>query len=319
MNSSNLDVNQIGIINQAVFEIMYSFVNPDKVLNPITKVFRGFGLWEPSSSFIYRIYGILYLSFFGLFILFMVAYAFLLEDTSQLSFALWMMLTEFCAFLKFIYVYAYNDDLLDIIQRIKAFQLRTDKERILMDKYMKFIYKCGIFFAWSALFSVHVNQLTAPTFDKPTLPFGTWLPFWEWKTCRKDYWRAWVYQYIAINTSVLILVCVEIVISFTLLMTSIQIEIVGKRLEDIGKPVKNLRDDGSQQIVGCDYLIECIHLHRTALDLKERIQKLMNVPYFCQVASSGIVISAIVVDLAKVCVAVKFLEQNNFYLFLGSR
>lgn len=275
---------------------MDQFVNPNKVTNPLIAILRGFGLWKLQSSagLSYRIYGIFIILFCCLMTFFLIMNLILMSDYSKLSAALWPTLSGLCGCIKFIHVYAYNSELERLLERIKSVHLKTDKERLLVERHLTFLHRFGIFFFISVLGSVNMHNLRAAMYDKPELPHEAWCPFWDWQNSRRDYWLAWTYQCVSVNTSIIIIAAIDTFLCFMLYMIGVEVVIVGDRLAVIGKTMEGNKPDANK------ILIECAKMHLSTLKLKERIQNFMNFPYFCQISASGIVLSAIVADLTMV-------------------
>lgn len=284
---------------------MYSFLNPDKVLKPTLLIFRICGLWRPDSSVFYRIYGIIFVCSGFVFTSFMAATIFIIEEWSQLPSAVWMALTNVCGCLKCLCALVYHKEFLQLAESARQFRLKSSDERALVDKRLNSVYIFGVVFGTFAHGAVTLNAITASTFKVPRLPFEVWTPFWDWKHSIRDYWFAWSFLLIGNNVLVLAQVTTEIYFAFLLSVISTETEIIGKRLKGLGN-LKRSANDGKENTEDLKCLIECVELHLGVLKLKARVQNLMNFPYFCQIASSGIIISAIIVVLAMVRITLAF-------------
>lgn len=264
---------------------------------------RVFGLWgsgtKPSQC--YQIYGIFVVSFYCVFTFFMVAQIILLDDKAKLAHTLSMPLIVLCGCLKFIYFVIYNKELQELVQHIRRFRLESDEERALVNGNINGIYIVAIIFTIGCMSSTHVNVITIANLDHPALPFAGWYPFWDWQHCKRDYYITLTYQYIGINTSVLLMLAVEMFFTFMLLMSGIIFEIIGKRIKRLGKAtqvnacgkiphglIKTVMNKPDES----DILINCVQQHLNVLALKEKIEKLMSFSYMCQMLASAISISA---------------------------
>lgn len=280
---------------------MIFFINPDKITKPLILIFHCFGLWRPRAvtGLVYQIYGILYLTFSCTLTTLMILHLTLLEDRSELSSALWAMLTAICITIKSIYIYAHNYELQQMVGRIRKFRLKNEKEHILVEKHLTLIYRVGTFLACSMFGAGYLKMITAPMFEKPTLPFEAWYPFLDWENSRRDYWLAVLLQFVGFNTVVIFVPVTDTLFSFMIFIVSIEFQIVGMRLEEIGGPSAMPRYNDEAKAIR--ELVECIKLHIRTLKFKESIQKFMNFPYSCYIAASGISISAIIAELVAVC------------------
>lgn len=278
---------------------MDSFNNPDDILKQALLPFQIFGLWTPKSGsiLIYRLRGIAFLIFTNSVTFFILVHLFMLEDYSQLSSALWGILPAVCQCIKCVYIFSYNSELQQLIDPIRQFQLKSIEESLLVKNRMSLIYKFAVSFIVTSVGGSSLKEWTAPMNTEPTLPYYAWLPFWDWKNSRRDYWLAWSYQTIGINAIVIMILSTEILFGFMLYVVSIQLEIIGNRLRNIGHSLGEMTnaDEATKT------LLHCIKIHIRTLEFKEKIQNYMNFPYVCHLMASGILISAIVNDLVMVC------------------
>lgn len=270
-------------------------VNPDKVLNTLIFILHGFGLWRTNPNFCYQIYGFLTASLVFVSSFFMGAYIIVLDSLTELIYLMSITMTVSCGCLKLFYVIFYNKEIRELVERVRHFRLENDKERALVNGYCKTFSIGALIYASIGIFSITSDVITVATLDHPVLPFAAWYPFWDWEHSNRDYWFAWTYQAFTVNTSIALLMAVDLYFVFLLLMIGIQIEIIGKRMENIDwapKPTNKYQETSYKTIEGTAELIQCMKLHLNIIEFKKKTERIMNIPYLYQLITSSISISA---------------------------
>lgn len=278
---------------------MYS----NKCLKPLKYSLRIFGVWCPKSQkIIYFIYSTAYLVVCpGLTNAFIFVYLLKLTDQTDLTYGLYMFLTQFCGLIKFIYFLVKNAHFQALIKRSTEFQLESPFEVNLFKKRINFFYKVACFYYIMAMIAIHSTELMAICSDSVKLPFSAWYPFIDWEHNVRDYWIAVAYQHISITPASLLIITIDVLFSFLLLVISIEIELIGIRMSEIGhffnKDTERLQDFHRKQI---DILKNNINFHRSAVSFKCELEHCFNVPFFIQIVASGMVISSIINEVAHV-------------------
>lgn len=304
---------------------MASSFSADKCANFLTYFLHMFGLWrlQPLNLF-YLLYSMLYLFICsGLSTFFMIFYLFNLPDQRDLTYGLYMSLTQLCGFIKFMFIFVRNRSFQALVDRIKSFTVKNDDEKRLIDQRIGFIYKATVFYCCVGVGSIHCVELMAFLADNVMLPFSAWYPFLDWKHRRRDYWLAVAYQHISINSCCILICCIDVLFSLLLFVVSIRLEIIGMRMQQTGyakwpndkeKDAKNSRFEAENMQV----LIDCVVQHNEAIAFKETIAESFNVPFFFQVIQSAIIISSIVSEIVRVSAQSRLKRLNPLLCFLTS-
>lgn len=285
---------------------MISALNADKATNKMIFVLRIFGLWKPQpNTLIYKLYSITYFIICpGLLNLFMLVFLIKLTNQKDLTFALYMFLTQLCGIIKSFCLLTRNRDFQNLIQRSRKFQLITSSEEKLVKERVNFFLWSTGFYLGTAVAALHSTEIMAFLSKTRKLPFSAWYPFLDWQNSTQDYWIAVAYTHVAIISASLIIITIDILLCLLLFIISIEIELIGKRMAKIGYIDKTKFKRQSDRI-RIEYehfciLKDCIIYHRDAIAFKCALEELFSLPFFFQIIASGLVISSIINEVAKV-------------------
>lgn len=235
----------------------------------------------------YLVWSVIYLFIFSACSTFsMIIFLLRLDNYRELTYGLYMMLTQFCGFIKIMFFHWHNSKMRQFVERIKAFMVNSDFEEKLVANRMRFFDKFAAFYYIMAISAIHATELMTIFSQKIQLPFSGWYPMFDWQNNVRHYWMAVGYQYLCILSVNLLLITVEIYFAFLIFIVSIQLEIIGHRLRAIGFTVKEMN---SHEDIGhalqrkqkeMKRLIECINLHIETVEFKENIECYFNIPLF---------------------------------------
>lgn len=287
--------------------------NADRSISKIRFMFRIFGCWrsEPSSRW-YSLYSIMYLVLFpACLTFFMFMFLWRLDNYEELSYGLYMFLTQFCGLIKVLCFQLRNSELRQFFERIKMFQVHGDFEEKLVTHRSRFFDRVSALYYTMAITALHITILMAIFSETARLPFSSWYPMLDWQNDAQHYWIAIAYQYVAIISACFLIQTVDAYFNFSLFVVSIQLEIIGHRLRAIGSTIKNLNcvkmcEMQQSECEETQRLVECVKLHIEVVDFKEKIENCFNIPFFFQAIASSIVISSIVNEMIQV--------NQNMYL-----
>lgn len=186
------------------------------------------------------------------------------------------------------------------------FILESVSEQKVLAKRMKFFIFVTGFYAATALSALHTTEIMAFVSETRKLPFTVWYPFLDWKENVRDYWIAVSYTHVAIISASVLIIAVDILLCFLLFIVSIELELIGKRLSTLGyskkeTPKKRL-DRINVEIEYYNVMKNCVNCHNAALEFKCSLEKCFSLPFFFQIVLSGIIISSIINEVAKVSI-----------------
>lgn len=273
-------------------------------LQPFVNLFRAVtllvGVLTPNQrSLAYRTYG-----YFGLFIFcvfnstLMVVNLIFFTALSEIVTPLWTTLELTCVMIKSLHFYYYNVEVMALIDRLDTFILEDNCECALMHKFihgMKYITVTTSVCAFCAINAYTVMLISISV--EPVIAFPAWLPFLDWKHKTLDFWIATVFSHVSVHYSALLLMSIDFIVIFMMCVVSVQIEIIGKRLAVIGVHAKQTNENVHKST---QRLIQCIRLHKDALEFTDNVGQLFSMPWMLQFFSSTLVISAVITEVSKV-------------------
>lgn len=287
----------------AVQEVVQSKLNASKVVKILRNVFYAFGMWRDRNqrSVLYNIYGGLYLFLFSaMSTFFMAAYLFVIPDISEVSNALYMLLIQLCAFIKFICFHIQNDEMQMLFNRMESFTVQSEKERNLVKSRLKFFIRIYFMYLTMSLMAGNTHVLGAFFRSERVLPFTGWYPV-DWKNNTAGYVIALTYQYLGVIPNIVAIITYDLLISFLMFIVSLEMDMIGKRLSCIGTDLQ-CKDEPLEILVrkNLSAYIEIHKLHKEAVEFNDLIQMYFTVPFFFQVFTSGLSMSAILKESTKV-------------------
>lgn len=213
-----------------------------------------------------------------------------------------MFLTQFCGLIKFLCFLVNNGNFQKLFQRCKEFQLESRYEEKLVERRIRFFFRIAVFYYMMAMTAIHTTELMAIFSDTVKLPFSSWYPYYlDWQYNRRDYWIAVVYQHISITSASLLIITIDVLFSLLLFIVSIEIELIGLRMGEIGHFHRQNKQSGLEmETNNFKILKNNIILHRRAIAFKCSLEECFNLPFFAQIIASGIVISSIINEVAHV-------------------
>ncbi|XP_055298556.1 odorant receptor 33b-like [Sitodiplosis mosellana] len=235
----------------------------------------------------------------------MFIYLLKLTDQEDLTYGLYIYLTQFCGLIKIMCFLVNNNHFQKLIERAEHFQLENEFEEKLVRQRIHFFFKVAVFYYAMAMTAIHTTELMAIFAEPAELPYISWYPYLDWEHNRQDYWMAIIYQYISINSSTLLNITVDIMFSLLLFILSIEIELIGLRFSKMGHvhgengrfeegPESELAFETKQ----FDILKKNIILHREAIAFKCTLEECLNLPFFVQILASAFVIASIINAMA---------------------
>lgn len=261
-----------------------------------------FGLWKPFGKSNFRMisyctYAIVFLFFFPtLYAFCMVCNIFLLSDISDLTNRLFMSLTEATLVIKVVNFFMKNNEWQHIFNDIKEFQLKNDQEKETVAYRTRILRNLDYVYFSLANASLFFTSLTPVVQGTFGLIYSGWYPGFDWENSRRDYWIVYAYQALGILITANMNLIIDTYYCLMMLMISAHLTILGERMKAIV-----VRDDDKSSVNRVRLeLIEQIYTHRRINDNFKLIGKNLEFSYFFQILLSGIVISSIVLEVARV-------------------
>lgn len=231
----------------------------------------------------------------------MFVYLLKLTDRTDLTYGLYMFLTQFCGLIKFVVFVINNGKFQLMFQRSKTFQLESEFEEKLFKQHMNLFSKITIFYYLMAMIAIHATELMAIFANTVKLPFSAWYPVLDWEHNIRDYWIAVIYQHISITSASLLIISIDVLFSFLLFIISIELELIGNRMSKVGYfHDKNIESRLEYRTKQMNIVKNCIEFHQSAVEFKCNLERSFTVPFFVQIVASGIVISSIIYEVAHV-------------------
>lgn len=249
-------------------------VGDSKLSNVLVFYFFIFGLWSKSkpNTMISTLYHILsYIMHFTLsfcYTGFMVVGLMFISDVNQITLSICVTFTCVAYVFKIINFYWHNAGMKSCFQRVNGFVMENEHEMQFLKNRMQPFQKLATFY----YILPNVCGITAyfkPIFaTKTELPFLGWYPL-DWANNSMDYWITYVYQVVGIFIEINLNVTMELFPSYLMHMLSIQMEILGMRLErmsadkwDTSVLAKDISisSKGQQEVVG--KMVTCLKMHQ---------------------------------------------------------
>lgn len=189
-----------------------------------------------------------------------------ITDVNETTHSLYVTLTELAFFLKVMNFFWFNRGMKECMSTVNGFELKDDKEAKTIQKRMHFFN----WLTYSYYIIPNLCAITAsmkPLFvEKREIPFRGWYPL-DWVNDDRNYVLVYAYQVIGILIEVNLNVTLDVYPNFLMHMISIQMEILGKRLKNLGSSskgyiVSSIDPTDTFQQSGTTDLTDCIKTHQ---------------------------------------------------------
>lgn len=213
-------------------------------------LFGVFGLWskykaKTMASIMYYVYALtMHLTFSFFYTGFMVASVIFISSVNEITFFICVNFT-FIAYLVKMVNFVWNEaGMKQCLKIVSNFELENEYESEFlegrMDPFQR-LAKC---------YYIVPNLCGLTAYLKPLFAHETELPVMglyplDWKNNSMDYWIIYVYQVVAIFIEINVNITIELFPSYLMYMLSIQMEILGKRIEDISASTCSTIDLGN--------------------------------------------------------------------------
>lgn len=157
-----------------------------------------------------------------------------ISDVNEITLAICVTFTLVAYVVKIINFYWNNLGMKQCLRAVSDFVLENDDEFEFVEQRMEPFQRLALFY-YIVPNLCGITAYLKPIFAvKTELPFIGWYPL-DWRNNTMDYWIIYVYQVVGILIEINLNVTMELFPSYLMYMLSIQIEILGKRLERTGE------------------------------------------------------------------------------------
>lgn len=299
---------------------MHSPNDLKKVTCVLLGVLRVCGLWRPvASSYtsLYTIYGTIFLAIFsGFYTLFMCIHLAILTDLNQLTDVSYMALTELALFVKIIIFFILNRKLQALYAELSAFKLETNDERTFVACRVNFFFKAMVFYYSVSNGATSLTEISTVLSNEWRLPYAGWYPFVDWQHSYTGYWITFAYQMFGMHVTCNLNVTVDTFATFFMFIISVQMEVLGMRLQTMGYGKQSLGaaagSDTQDKSANIRRLVAQIKLHQAMLVSTKKFEGYFSIAFFTQISFSGMVICSLTNELANVSTPPTFLFIETF-------
>lgn len=234
---------------QIVAKFDPSVYDPTEPIHTVILAFKICGIWPINYRFrkLYLVYGFLFQFVFTFaFCGFKLLNFYFKTNMDLVTVIIFETVAEISCWVRVINFVGCFDRILDCLNVIKSFKFRNEEElsfykiRLrLFTHVMRFYLGCASFACFFSLFAPFLS-------DKPILPYPVWYPL-DWQNNVTHYWIAYTYQFVGIMFLAHTLVMLETYHIFLLVTMGAHVDILAKRLQDIGSMYLHLPHDARQK------------------------------------------------------------------------
>lgn len=190
-----------------------------------------------------------------------------------------------------------NKRLIELFDKIKSFEIKSENERKYFEKRIEIISKTALFYVILIVVAINVNSLYAIyTSNDPFVTLPEIPGMHSTESLRNS---IIVNTYAIIGNSVLctMLTTIDSDLGFIVYMISSQVVIVGKRLSKIGHPEKD-QPNSVQNLQFVREFIEITKYQQDVPEMKRNVLKIYSIIWALQLLVSGINMAAFITDWA---------------------
>lgn len=218
------------------------------------------GMWPKNdSTIIYRSLGFLYQSTttFAWTIAKCIGTVFLADKNDVIMFTASSMYCVVAAYRAFIIMMRYKA--IDVcLNSISEFSLSKAEYEMIQPKIKSFSKLSSTYTAFilSGLVSAFLNPVLSA---ERVMPVPIWLPYLDWKENERDFYIGLIFSALGISSMVVICAFTPIIIWYLIYVSSLVLEVLGHRLQNVGYEQKNHEQN-------LDDLIKCIRIHQDIVE-----------------------------------------------------
>ncbi|KAJ6635359.1 putative odorant receptor 71a [Pseudolycoriella hygida] len=253
---------------------------------------------------------------------FMVVGLLFISDVDQITLSICVTFTCVAYVAKIFNFYWHNVGMKNCFKSVNDFVLENEFESEFLRTRMEPLRKIAL------LYYIIPNVCGVTAYLKPLfaakteLPFLGWYPL-DWTNNSLHYWIAYVYQIIGILIEINLNVTMELFPSYLMHMLSIQMEILGFRLQRISSSIcdsdvliQDIAISRSEQQLVVQEMVELLKLHQHMDKLAESIEQNFTMAFFAQICLSGTVMCCIAYQLTYTSPIENIIQYCFFVSFL---
>lgn len=216
------------------------------------------GLWPAKNkskylSVLYQFYSIVIIVIFlAIYDLFFCVYIFLVEDWDKATEHLCMNLALIVLFGRLLNLKFFFRQIKSVLRISEEFILESGEEILLVNQKISFFSKIAIFNCVGVNAGCMFAYISTIFADEIQLPFHAWYPI-DWKSNPMIYVLLYLYQFFGMTIQSNLSVCVDILTAYPMFMCSVQLEILGRRLEKLNEMKCQSNED-----IQIDAFIKCV-------------------------------------------------------------
>lgn len=235
-------------------------IGTNRLVKVTVSVSYFFGMWpKENSTIFYTIFGYMFqiLTTFGWTLAKCIGTAFLQDKNEIILLTASSMYCVVAAYRAFIVMRKYKT--IDIcLKAISEFSLNKVEYEIMQRKIRKFSNMSSAYTAF-ILLGVTSALLNPVLSVERVMPVPIWLPYIDWQENERDFYIALIFSIMGIASMVVVCAFTPIIIWYLIYGSSLTLEVLGHRLQNLGYEQKNHEQTSSD-------LVKCIKLHQDIVE-----------------------------------------------------
>lgn len=229
------------------------------------------GIWPPAGSIAYKIVSIIFHLIFAYgYTMFLCLNLLFLADIDDLTDSLYMSMTCLALCGKLTNFRYFMPKIQDSLEQIKRFRLISQSEEDFMRAKVRFFDTIlfGYYFVSNtAGFAAYTYVLFDNGAGGRVLPFHAWYPI-DWRQSARNYWLLYAYQVGGMMCLCNLNITMDLYPSYVMYMISLKLEVLGKRLQNIGHYERQstlLGVTNNETVNESNTLRECVIIHQNII------------------------------------------------------
>lgn len=183
-----------------------------------------------------------------------------LDNLNEITRAMFICLTELALIVKIINFYYHIKEMKNCLNNVKEFVLINEMEINSFQEKLSLFMRIVIWYMAVANIAGIFSYLSPFFSDTPILPYPAWYPL-NWQNDLLSYWIVYVYQVIGMFIQTHCLITIEMYAIFLMLTAGTYLEMLGKRLQNIGYDMNMDLAIDERSTMATATLIDCINWH----------------------------------------------------------
>lgn len=253
--------------------------------------YTAYGLWNPAAQrWFQKVYAFFVNSIFNFgVVICMILYVFQLKDFEDTVSFLYLCLTEVAFLFKLTNFYLRQSTILSLLQTIQNELDYCEPEEIeeIATKQVKSVKQFNVIYYSVALSCLAFAYITPLLAGDRIFPFPSYYPV-DWEHNNLLYGLLYSFQVLGITSTCFVNASCDTVMSTLMCVLGFLYEILGKKLENLGKETSEKNSDGDN--VESEKLKKCMEFHKRILNCTTELESLFSLVVFIQFSISSSVI-----------------------------